>query len=146
MHVRLARLSDVSSIYRIGRNDFTDENWFTKGVLEWTIKSNPGLCWVLEEDRKILGARLVCECYGKSVWGWLMLINKDKRHEHLGTFLFDETCKLLKKKGFGRIVTDVYTKNTASVNWHRKMGYRKLGLVKDWFDNGKDAMIFCKDL
>ncbi len=146
MRIRPAKLSDVGKIYDIARDELSREEWFDRKELVWIIRSNPKSCWVMENEGKVLGARLTCETWATTAWGWLVAIRKDLRHQHLGTFLFDETCRLLKRQGMTRIMTDVYTGNGVSVNWHRKMGYRRLGLVKDWFDNGKDAIIFCKEL
>ena len=146
MKVRRVRHADVNAIYGMGRGDFLEEEWFTRPELRWIISSNPRSCWVLEDGGKLIGARLTCEAWGTTAWGWLVVIRREMRRNHLGTFLFDETCRLLKKQGMSRIMTDVYIRNKVSVAWHRKMGYRELGVVKDWFDKGKSAIIFCKDI
>lgn len=146
MRIRQARMSDVDSIYKLGRNEFKDEGWFTKKSLGWDLKSNTGICWVLEDRKEIIGARMFSEAGGGTAWGWLILIRSNLRNNRLGMFLFDECCKRLKGKGFNRIVTDVSKRNVSSIKWHKKAGYERLGTVKDWFYKGHDAIIFCKYL
>jgi ribosomal protein S18 acetylase RimI-like enzyme len=146
MKIKHAKLSNVNDIYDLGKNDFKNEKWFTKETLKWNIKANPKLCWILEDKGKIIGARMFCETLGNTVWGWLIVIRKDLRNYGLGKFLFDECCKKLKKMRLRRILTDVNSKNKKSIKWHKKMKYKKLGHVKDWFYKGEDAIIFAKEL
>ena len=141
MRIRYAKASDVDTIYEIGKSDFRTEGWFTKDIIRKTIKDNPRLCWSLEYKGSVIGSRLFCEYEGRDAWGWLIIIKSGMRHHHLGSTLFDYCCKQLKERGFKRIITDVSTKNKASMGWHKKMGYRKLGVVKDWYGRGKSAII-----
>jgi L-amino acid N-acyltransferase YncA len=147
MRIRRAKSSDIGQIYRLGSKDFKKEEWFTKKIILNLIRFSPGLCWVLEDKGKIIGARLFLEnCGKKTVWGWLVIIEKHHRHHHLGTLLFEKTCQELRKLGFRRILTDVEADNKISINWHKKVGYKRIGRVRDWFDEGVDAIIFKKDI
>jgi len=146
MRIRYAKLSDMDIVYNLSKDDFKKENWFDKETLKWIIKFNPKSCWVLEDKGKIIGARFTCDAWGRTAWGWLIIIKTDLRRRRLGTFLFNKCSTVLKKRGIERIMTDVYSKDKPSIQWHKAMGYRELGRVKDWFNKGKDAIIFCKYL
>ncbi len=146
MKMRLAKISDVGQIYQLGKFDFKKENWYTKKIIKKLITFNPKICWILEDKGKVIGARMFLESFGTGVWGWLILIKKEYRHQHLGTTFFERTCKELKRMGYKRILTDVETGNNVSIKWHKKVGYVKIGYAKDWFDRGVDAVIFKKEL
>lgn len=146
MRIRRAKSSDINQIYTLGKDEFKKEKWFNRRIIRRLMAFNPDLCWVLEDKGQIIGARIFIESMGSSVWGWLIIIRKDLRHHHLGTMFFERTCAELKKMGYKRILTDVEHDNTASIKWHRKVGYKPIGYAKDWFDDGVDAIIFKKEL
>ncbi len=146
MKIREAKPSDLNAIYNLAKDDLKDEGWFDKKTLRWVLKINPKLSWVLEDSKRVIGARLSLESWGINVWGWLIVIHKNFRRNGLGRYLFEETCKKIKSKGFKRIMTDVSNKNKFSITWHKKMGYKRSCLAKHWFKKNEHAIIFIKDL
>ena len=146
MKIRQAKVADINSIYRLGNKEFKEEVWFDKRLIKDLIIKYPKFTWLLEDNGKVIGARFVFESWGETAWGWLLVIKDNMRRKGLGTYLFKETCKRLKKMGYSRLMTDVYVKNKSSINWHNKVGYKNVGRVKDWFGKNKDAVIFLKEL
>jgi len=146
MRLRLAKLSDIPGIQKIGKDDFRGEKWFDIPTLRCLLKRNPKTCWVVEDKGKIIGARFCQVTWRNQAWGWLVLVDPKMRHAHIGTYLFTETAKRLKKQGVTRIITDVYVENKPSIKWHKKMGYVNLGRINDWYPKGGAALIFCRSI
>lgn len=149
MKVKRAKLSDVDRIYEIGKDELARTSWgkwFNKKTLKHIVLEEPKHCWVLEINGKVEGARLIRHEWGKVLWGWLILISKPYRHKGYGTLFFERTKKILRKEGYEKLFSEVAMDDIVSIKWHRKMGYKKEGVFKDWLGRGKDAIIFSIDL
>lgn len=149
MRIRRAKLSDVDRIYHIGKDEFKKAGWgywFTKKTLRNLISQQPELCWVLEIEDRVEGARFVFDEWNKNLWGWVILVSEPLRGRGYGTLLFEKTRKILKRRHYRKLFSDVAVEDLPSIRWHRKRGYERVGTFKDWFGKGKDAIIFSIDL
>jgi len=149
MKIRKARFSDVNRIYEIGKDEFKKTGWgywFTKDNLRHLISEQAELCWVLEINDRVEGAHFVLEEWDKNVWGWVILISKPFRQKGYGTLLFEETIKMLKKRHYQKMFADVAVGDIPSLKWHKRLGFKRLGIFEDWLGKGKDAIIFSVDI
>jgi ribosomal protein S18 acetylase RimI-like enzyme len=149
MRIRKARVSDISRIYEIGKDEFEKTSWgnaVNKNVIRKIILEEPNHCWILEINGKVEGARFIRHEWGKVLWGWLILVSPNYRRHNYGTVLFNRTRKILKKQGYEKLFSEVAMDDIPSIKWHKKIGYKKVGVFKDWLGKGKDAIIFGIDL
>lgn len=61
--------------------------------------------------------------YERFFWVDLIYVKEDYRCKGLGKRLYNDAIKIARKKGFNRIVIDVFETNANSVGFHRKMGF-----------------------
>jgi RimJ/RimL family protein N-acetyltransferase len=53
--------------------------------------------------------------------------------------------KLAKKQGFGDLLSDCDVSNKASIAFHRNNGFKKVGYIKNYWDD-EDSYVFSKKL
>jgi len=59
--------------------------------------------------------------YDKFFWVDLVFVSRKHRGKGLGRILYKDAIKIAKKKGFKKIIVDVFDANKNSVNFHRKL-------------------------
>ena len=100
----------------------------------------------MEDQGKVKGVRFVFDDSDGRAWGWLLIIHKDLRDKGVGTKLFKYTAKKLKEKGFRKLYAECSAESKTALNWHLKVGYKKIGTFRDWFGKGHHAIVFDYDL
>lgn len=146
MKIRLCKKEDLPQIMKLGKDVFKREKWYRKNILEHVIRENAKTCWVLEIGGRIEGVRFVYDDSDGRAWGWLLILDPKFRRKGLGLKLFLYTAKKLKQMGFRKIYCECGAKNLASINWHFKTGYNLVGVFRDWYGKGLDAVVFDYDL
>ncbi|MBI2135275.1 GNAT family N-acetyltransferase [Candidatus Woesearchaeota archaeon] len=61
--------------------------------------------------------------YEKFFWVDLIYVNQNYRGKGLGKLLYNDAFKIAKKKGFKKIIIDVFDANKNSVGFHEKLGF-----------------------
>ena len=74
------------------------------------------------------------------------MVSPKYRQEGYGTLFFNHTRKILKKEGYEKLFSEVAIDDVASIKWHKKTGYKNLGVFKGWLGKDKNAVIFSIDI
>ena len=106
------------------------------------------------EAKNELATYIVCELDGKIVayaGAWVsfnqadvmsIAVDPDFRGQGIGTILFGELIKIVKKRGAKAITLEVRPSNTAAIKLYESFGLKSVGRRKGYYlDNGEDALI-----
>ena len=61
--------------------------------------------------------------YDKFFWIDLIFVKEDFRGRGVGKFLYSEALRLADKKGFKKVVLDIFSANKNSTEFHTKLGF-----------------------
>lgn len=143
--IRLAKLGDVSNLYRTARADLGEFSWFNKDSLIKNVKEEPNLCFVMEHENDTKGAIFFRQEWNDVVWCWLIFVSKEMRGRGTAKHFEKGVMRLLKGK-YRIIYLEVDESNTRMLRWCRKNNYSHVCKFPDWFGKGKHAIIFRKDI
>jgi len=146
MRIRICQEKDIPRILKLGKDVFKKQKWYTRKYLTEVLHENPKTCWILEIGGVIEGARFIADDTDGRAWGWLLIMDKHYRREGLGSKFFLYTAKRLKQLGFRKIYGECHATNQVSIEWHLKIGYKLVGVFRDWYGKGNDAVVFDYDL
>ena len=110
------------------------------------FEKNKKTCFVLEENKKAVGAYFVADEFNGRAWTWFVAVSSEYRKRGLGKMIIDVVSKKLKKMGFYRLYSDAELSNSSAINFHLKIGFRIDGIFSDWYGPGHHSIIFSKEL
>lgn len=102
-----------------------DKQRFRTGIKKKTIR-------VVEDEGKSIGFVYfrtdfkVMYIYEKFFWVDLIYVDKKHRRKGLGKLLYKDVFKIAKKKGYKKIIIDIFEKNNKSLGFHEKIGFKPL--------------------
>ena len=151
--IRDAEIEDaplIASIYNyyIKNSIFTfDENPIPKSVIEEKINSSPYPFLIYEDENTILGYAYASlwksRCAYKFSVEISIYLNPKSKGIGIGTKLYTNLIDFLKKEKIHSIIAGISLPNDASVKFHEKMGFEKVGQFKEvgfkfgkWIDVG----------
>jgi L-amino acid N-acyltransferase YncA len=125
--------TDVSLIYRRGIE--TGIATFEKEVPEWSIWDSSHLkcCrWVALSAHKVTGWAALSKasdrfCY-KGVAEVSIYVDPSFQGQGIGSLLLDKLITSSEKQGFWTLQAGIFPENIASINLHRKYGFRIAGI------------------
>ncbi len=93
-----------------------------KSSIEVFLTRNPGLCFVVMENKKIIGTVLAGHD-GRRGAIYHLAVQKDKRNQRLGSQLVKHSLRGLKIAGIERCHIHVYAKNQSGLAFWQKEGW-----------------------
>ena len=87
---------------------------------------------IVEEDKKPIAFIYfrtdfkVMYIYDKFFWVDLIYVKENQRGKRLGKKLYEDVFKIAKKKGYKRIIIDIFDANTNSLGFHKKVGFKPI--------------------
>jgi len=64
-------------------------------------------------------------------WVDLIYVREGHRRKGVGRLLYKDAIKIAKKKGFKKIVIDIFESNDSSRDFHKKLGFRPIYTIYD---------------
>lgn len=86
------------------------------------LRLNHDLCFVLEEDGKIVGT-ILGSYDGRSVSVHRLAVKTEHQKKGYGKLLIETLEKKMKERGIQRIFLQVHTSNQKVLGFYRKLGY-----------------------
>ncbi len=140
--IRIATKRDIPAISRFGTPiarelDFYTKEHIARNVYELsvedlldTFKSKDSLIVAETKEGKIVG--MIAHYPGLGHVDWLdwIIIDKDYRRDGLGGAMMNFTIKEAKRHGCHKIWCDTHPKNTPVNGFLKKLGFRKVGILK----------------
>lgn len=141
--IRLVRKTDLQQIYEIEMRSFkTPFSFFTLQTLFWFNKE---YFYVAEIDGKLVGY-IIGDVRGNH--GHIISIAVDAQHrrEGIGRSLMKVLIKKFKEMNIKTIRLEVAVSNMNAQIFYKKMGFRTIDCIKNYYSNGEDAFLMEKRL
>jgi ribosomal-protein-alanine N-acetyltransferase len=140
--IRPIKPTDFDPIMQIEFEAFSDP--FPLHVFHLIAEKAPDLFLVAVEKGELLGY-IVAEITEQSGFriGHLLSIavRRDKRRLGVGHELLASLNRVLIEKGCKEIFLDVRVSNDSAKTFYRKMGFKKFGRTRKYYDDGEDALV-----
>lgn len=110
---------------------------------------NTSLTYIALKDGKIIGfltGRIKLDRSGLYGRGDSLVIDDSYRRHGLGKYLMISLSKTFKKAGCRNVIAEIMIDNTKSINLFESIGYKKAGIIKDFYGKGSDALFMVLDL
>lgn len=146
MVITIKRLvsKDISSLYKVGLQEFKGEYWYTKAFLKESF-SAAKYSYGAFENNKLIGGIIVAKQDKPKLWIYFFVVDKNQRGKGIGGRLL-KTVEQKSPKGFYLMVVDVGEKDKIANNFYQKYGFQKQARIKDWFGKNHNAFIYSKKL
>ena len=141
--IRQGTLSDVSAIMDLEQGSI-EHPWESKAI-ETLITDNNKTCLVAE-----LGGVIVSYVGAESVLDESNIGNivtrKEYRGKGIATELFEALLTELKAQGIKKLFLEVEHDNVPAIGLYEKLGFSNYGYRRDYYGQGKDAVLMSLDL
>jgi len=103
----------------------SDKKDLRAGIKRKTIR-------IVEEDKKAIAFLYfrtdfkVMYIYDKLFWVDLIYVDEKFREQGIGKMLYKDVIQLAKKKGYKRIIIDIFNENKKSLGFHSKLGFKSI--------------------
>jgi ribosomal-protein-alanine N-acetyltransferase len=141
--VRLMRNSDLDQILQIEHLSFGKDAYDRNLFAEFRHKCGE-LFLVVERGRKVCGYMVTCtRGQGDSGRAELVSVAVDPRVRGKGvaSVLMESTLRRLRRRGIGRVGLMVKVTNRAARAFYEKYGFRKVRIVRGYYEDGKDGWL-----
>ena len=141
--VRQGTVSDIQAIMALEQGSI-EHPWESKAI-ETLITDNNKTCLVAE-----LGGVIVSYVGAESVLDESNIGNivthKEYRGKGIATELFEALLTELKAQGIKKLFLEVEHDNTPAIGLYEKLGFLNYGYRRDYYGQGKDAVLMSLDL
>ena len=136
---------DFAALHRLDQACFPPGISYSKTTLRYFLTLASADCVVATEGSRIIGFVL---SEGNPPLAHIITLDvADKeRRRGVGTALLETLETNLASRGVHSILLETATDNEAAVAFWRKHGYRKLGVRKGYYSNGRDAFAMIKPI
>lgn len=108
------------------------------------------ILWGMFKDEDLVAVGGVYNGFYSKLRGyvsWFAVANSHQR-DGLGSYMMEHVEKLAKEKGWKWLYVETYDNETfrKANNFYRKMGFKFAGSLKNYLDDGSDAIYYVKEL
>jgi ribosomal protein S18 acetylase RimI-like enzyme len=143
--LRSYKPADFEALHDIDQVCYEAEIAYSKRELREYLRFRGADCVVGEADGRIAG---FCISAYQDHYGYIVTIDvlAEFRRHKVGTALLDEIERRLVASGVHEVRLETATDNDSAVAFWQKHGYRKRGVRKNYYPNGRDAFAMTKTL
>jgi [ribosomal protein S18]-alanine N-acetyltransferase len=143
--LRSYKPADFETLHEIDQVCYEAEIAYSKRELREYLRLRGADCVVAEADGRIAG---FCISAQQDHYGYIVTIDvlAEFRRHKLGTALLDEIERRLIASAVHEVRLETATDNDSAVAFWQKHGYRKRGVRKNYYPNGRDAYAMTKTL
>jgi len=148
VRVERAEPKDLDEIYEIEVECFGRES-YSKWIYKWLLRDERAIFLKAVKDDTILGFVVGrVERSGKRLVGRIYTLNvrPELRGKGIGKLLMEIIEDSFKKEGCEEIILEVAVDNLPALNLYRRMGYRFVEKLENYYGAGRDAYRAVKKL
>lgn len=135
--VRDASIADLDRLCEIEKGCFAEEA-FTKRQISQLLTDYNSISLTASENGDIIGF-IIGMIYpeGKTVTGHILTIDvsPDHRRKGIGRMLLQEMEGIFAQKSVQACLLEARENNVAALNLYRKLGYREIGRLENYYGN-----------
>jgi ribosomal protein S18 acetylase RimI-like enzyme len=145
IRLREYRPQDLDELCEIDRACYEPAIAYSRREMRAYLKGPGADCVVAESESGIAG---FCITAREADQGYIVTIDvlEAFRKQGAGSTLLNESEKRMAAHGVRSISLDTATDNPSAIAFWQKHGYRKLGVRKGYYPNGRDAFAMIKTL
>ena len=141
MEINEMKVSDLDSIADNLQTDYDD--FWNYNVFKSELENKNSKYIVAKKNNKIVGfAGILITIDIAHITN--IVVKKDLRKEGIGTILLQELIKISKKMKMNELTLEVNELNSAAINLYKKFGFEQVGLRKNYYRTGDNAIIMTK--
>jgi ribosomal-protein-alanine N-acetyltransferase len=142
--IRKFQLSDMKELLEIEKFSFPKSPYSEDTFLRWyEIAKDTFL--VAEVEKKIVGY-IIGFCKNEVGIVVSIAVHPNFRRKGIGTKLWGELLKLFKNNNVKIARLEVRKSNSIAQNFYKKIGFKKIGTIKNYYENGEDAIVMVYEL
>ncbi len=134
--IRPCRLADLDDILEIERRSFPDA--YDRTIFVQLLALEPHGFLVAEKDGRLLGY-VAAAADGKDAAVYSIAVSESARRTGVGSVLMETELRYLSKRA-GRVRLQVSVNNEAAIALYKRFSFVEVGLVKNYYTNGDDAI------
>jgi ribosomal-protein-alanine acetyltransferase len=143
LHIRDFEPQDFNALCAIDRECYEPAIVYSPREMRAYLNAPSATCIVAEVGREIAG---FCITVRRASEGYLVTIDVREKYRNrgAGSALLGEAEKRLAAQSVRDISLDAATDNASAIAFYEKHGYRKVGVRKGYYPNGRDAFVMIK--
>ena len=143
MEINEMKVSDLDSIADNLQTDYDD--FWNYNVFKSELENKNSKYIVAKKNNKIVGfAGILITIDIAHITN--IVVKKDLRKEGIGTILLQELIKISKKMKMNELTLEVNELNSAAIKLYKKFGFEQVGLRKNYYRTGDNAIIMTKSI
>ncbi len=142
--IREANLADLAQIIEIEARVFPDP--WSESQLAFELSRQPAALNLVLDADGLIGGYLMSHVVGDEASIINFVVDIPLQHQGLGQDLMIAFINRLQRLVVMTIYLDVEDSNLPALNFYRKTGFVEIGIRKNYYSNGADALIMMKGL
>ncbi|MGH9575202.1 MAG: GNAT family N-acetyltransferase [Candidatus Acidiferrales bacterium] len=136
---------DFDMLCELDRTCFSPAIAYSRAEMRAYLNAPGADCVVAENKERIVGFCITARGKAKA---YIVTIDvaDNARKQGIGSALIGEAEKTLAAKGVRVIALDTATDNVSAIAFWQKHGYRKIGIRKGYYPDGRDAFAMMKPI
>ena len=145
VNLRRAKESDIEKVLEIEKESFV-EPWSKSAFLyELILPSDIALFYVAEVNEDIKGY-LLLHLFEEGVHIINIAVKKSERGKGIGTMMLKKAEEVAREKNIPLLVLEVRENNIPAINLYKKFGFYTLRVLKNYYNNGENALLMVKEI
>lgn len=139
MDIRTGEREDLQQMEEIESTCFRDGR-FSRGVLKRLIAGREYLTLVAVQGESIVG---YASAFRENADRWRLVsiaTRPDRQEEGIGTTLLTAVQEHMVSQGVNELSLELGITNIPAFNLYLKFGFQLSGLIRDYYDDGEDAL------
>ena len=145
LHLRTYAPDDFDTLCDIDKACYEPVIAYSRREMRAYLNAPGAECVIAESAAEIAGFCITAHQEGQAYIITIDVLDAYRRHG-VGTALLAECEKRLIKQRVRVIALDTATDNVSAIAFWQKHGYRKLGVRKRYYPNGRDAFAMTKSI
>ncbi|MGN8225047.1 GNAT family N-acetyltransferase [Gracilimonas sp. BCB1] len=141
--IRRSGLRDFDLLLKLEQKAFPYFQRSSKRTLDLSLKSSFQQVWIAEKimgEQSVAVGSLILYIYKKTIRIFSIVVDPDYHGEGIGYALLNHAREVAIGKGAERISLEAYADDRKLIDWYKKAGFESTELLKDYYEDGKDAL------
>ncbi|MGQ9470002.1 MAG: ribosomal protein S18-alanine N-acetyltransferase [Nitrososphaerales archaeon] len=140
--LRRCKEKDLNQVLKIERICF--KHPYDYSTFLYFLMREPDGFYVAEENGRIIGYVISSVISGKGIIISIAVIPEFRR-KGIGSKLMEESLNFLSKK-VDYVELQVRISNIEAISFYKKLGFKEIGLISNYYSDGEDALIMSKSI
>lgn len=136
--IRKANKTDIAFLKALEEQCFAPKRRFSFSSLQRSLSSTHQDLYIIENDEVMVGSATIFR-FRKTWRLYSIAILPEYRHHSFGRFLMQYIIDSAISENVYQLSLEVDSKDNATIEWYRSFGFRKIEVLKDYYNSGEHA-------